>query len=167
MPGAQVSQRDLHAAGGTPAAPSPGALVPQVVAFTPPAGTQTARGQVPNFVNPLSHEGEVTVEHQLPGNMSILASYVVGRTLRLPMFYDSNIAPSTTTRSYDVTNLTGATQSSFTVPFYTTRINTTTGPVLTGASDVNAWYNSLVITLRRRMTAGLEVSGELHSVQGH
>jgi outer membrane receptor protein involved in Fe transport len=143
--------------GGAPAAPFPGALVPLVVPFTPPAGTQTARGQVPDFVNPLSHEGEVTVEHQLPGNMSILASYVVGRTLRLPMFYDSNIAPSTTTRSYDVTNAAGVTQSSFTVPFYTTRLNPTTGPVLTGVSDVNAWYNSLVITLRRRMSAGLEV----------
>jgi hypothetical protein len=140
-----------------PVAPFAGALVPQVVPFTPPSGTQTARGQVPNFVNPLSHQGEVTVEHQLPGNMSILASYVVGRTLRLPMFYDSNIAPATTTRSYDVTNAAGATVSSFTVPFYTTRLNPTTGPVLTGSSDVNAWYNSLVITLRRRMSAGLEV----------
>jgi hypothetical protein len=145
--------------GLAPGAPFPGALVPQIVPFTPPSGTQTARGQVPNFVNPLSHQGEVTVEHQLPGNTTISASYVVGRTLRLPMFYDSNIAPSTTTRSYDVTNASGATVSSFTVPFYTTRLNPTTGPVLTGASDINAWYNSLVITLRRRMRAGLEVVG--------
>jgi hypothetical protein len=142
--------------GGSPSAPFSGALTPQVVPFTPPAGTQTARGQVPDFVNPLSHQGEVTVEKELHGNMSILASYVVGRTLRLPMFYDSNIAPSTTTRSYDVTDTTGATQSSFTVPFYTTRLNPTTGPVLTGVSDVNAWYNSFVLTLKRRMSHGLE-----------
>ena len=66
---------------------------------------------MPDWVNPMVHEGEVTVEHQLPKNMSISGSYVVSRALRLPMFFDSNIAPSTTTRSYDVTDLAGATQS--------------------------------------------------------
>jgi len=80
----------------------------------------------------------------------------MSRAMRLPMFYDSNIAPSTQTRSYDVTDLSGATQNSFTVPFYTSRINTTTGPILTGVSDVNSWYNSFVLTVRKRMSGGLE-----------
>src|SRR5450759_3964410 len=75
--------------------------------------------------------------------------------MRLPMFYDSNIAPSTTTRSYDVTDLSGSTQSTFSVPFYTTRLNAT-GPILTGASDVNSWYNSFVLTFRKRMSGGVE-----------
>jgi TonB dependent receptor-like, beta-barrel len=145
--------------GGVPTAPFPGALTPVVAPFTPPSGTQTARGQTPDFVNPMVHEGELVVEHQLPKNMSISGAYVVSRALRLPMFYDSNIAPATTTRTYDVTNLTGATQSSFTVPFYTTRLNPTTGPVLTGVSDVNSWYNSFVVTLRKRMSGGLEFVG--------
>jgi hypothetical protein len=142
--------------GAAPTAPFAGALTPTVTNFTPPALTQTTRGQVPDWVNPMVHEGEVTVEHQLPKNMSVSGSYVMSRALRLPMFYDSNIAPSTTTRSYDVTDLTGATQSSFTVPFYTSRINTTTGPILTGASDVNTWYNSFVLTVRKRMSTGVE-----------
>jgi hypothetical protein len=142
--------------GATPTAPFAGALVPTVVPFTPPSGTQTARGQAPDWVNPMVHEGEVTVEHQLPKNMSISGSYVMSRALRLPMFYDSNIAPSTSTRSYDVTDLGGATQSTFTVPFYTTRLNPTTGPVLTGVSDVNSWYNSFVLTFRKRMSGGVE-----------
>jgi hypothetical protein len=72
------------------------------------------------------------------------------------MFYDSNIAPTTQTRSYDVTSVAGSTLSSFTVPFYTARINTNTGPILTGVSDVNSWYNSFVLTFRKRMSAGLE-----------
>ena len=42
------------------------------------------------------------------------------------------------------------------MPFYTSRINTTTGPILTGVSDVNSWYNSLVLTFRKRMSDGLE-----------
>jgi hypothetical protein len=142
--------------GGTPAAPFAGALTPAVVPFAPPAGTQTARGQTPDWVNPMVHEAEVTVEHQLPKNMSVSGSYVMSRAMRLPMFYDSNIAPATTTRNYDVTDFGGATQSTFNVPFYTSRINTTTGPVLTGVSDVNSWYNSFVLTFRKRMSGGLE-----------
>ena len=142
--------------GGAPVAPFPGALTPVVTNFAPPALTQTTRGQQPDWVNPMVHEGEVSVEHQLPKNISISGSYVFSRALRLPMFYDSNIAPSTTTRTYDVTTLAGATDSTFTVPFYTSRINTNTGPILTGVSDVNSWYNSFVLTLRKRMSAGVE-----------
>ncbi len=145
--------------GGAPVAPFAGALTPKVVTFAPPALTQTSRGQVPDFHNPLSHQGEVTVERELPFKSSISASYVVGRTLRLPMFYDANIAPSTTTRSYDVTSTAGATQSSFTVPFYNSRINTNTGPILVGVSDVNAWYNSMAITFKKRMNKGVEIIG--------
>ena len=145
--------------GATPTAPFNGALTPVVVPFAPPALTQTTRGQVPDWVNPMVHEGEVTVEHQLPKNMSVSGAYVVSRALRLPMFYDSNIAASTTTRSYDVTDLSGATQSTFAVPFYTSRINTTTGPILTGVSDVNSWYNSFVLTVRKRMSQGVEFVG--------
>lgn len=141
--------------GATPTAPFAGALTPVVTSFAPPALTQTTRGQVPDWVNPMVHEGEVTVEHQLPANMSVSGSYVVSRAMRLPMFYDSNIAPSTTTRSYDVTDLSGSTQSTFSVPFYTTRLNAT-GPILTGVSDVNSWYNSFVLTFRKRMSGGVE-----------
>jgi len=141
--------------GGKPQAPFAGALTPQVTTFAPPALTQTTRGQVPDFVNPLVHEGEVVVEHQLLGSMSISASYVFSRALRLPMFIDTNLQPAIATKSYDITNTAGATQSTVTEPFYTTRIDPT-GPILTGFSDVNSWYNSMVLTLHRRMSHGLE-----------
>lgn len=145
--------------GGAPVAPFAGAITPRVTTFTPPALTQTTRGQVPDFHNPMSHQGEVTFEQELPYKSTISASYVMGRTLRLPMFYDANIAPASQTRSYDVTNNTGATQSTFSVPFYTTRLNPTTGPILTGVSDVNAWYNSFVLTVKKKMNKGLEFIG--------
>jgi hypothetical protein len=141
--------------GGAPSAPFAGALTPQVTPFTPGANTATTRGQSPDWVNPLVHEGEFTVEHQLPSSMSVSAAYVFSRGLHLPMFLDSNLAPTTATKSYDVTNSTGATQNAITVPFYTARIDPT-GPILTGYSDVNSWYNSLVLTFHRRMDHGLE-----------
>jgi hypothetical protein len=142
--------------GPTPAAPFPGALTPQVVTFTPPAATQVTRGMSPDWVNPRTHEGEVTLERELPGALSGSIGYVVSRSLHLPIFYDANLAPSTTTKSYDILNSSGATTETYTVPFYTTRINTNTGEVFVGSSDVNAWYNSMVLTLRRPMRHGLE-----------
>ncbi|MGA3019272.1 MAG: TonB-dependent receptor [Bryobacteraceae bacterium] len=141
--------------GPTPTAPFTGALTPQVVAFNPPAATQLTRGMAPDWVNPRTHEGEVTLEQQLPGSLSGSVAYVVSRSLHLPIFYDANLAPSTSTKSYDILS-NGQTAQTYTVPFYTSRINTNTGDIFVGASDVNAWYNSMVLTLRRPMRHGLE-----------
>jgi len=138
------------------AAPFTGALTPQVVTFTPPAATQVTRGMAPDWVNPRTHEGDVTLERQLPGFLSGSIAYVVSRGLHLPIFYDANLAPSTTTKSYDIVNAGGTTAQTYTVPFYTSRINTNTGEVFVGSSDVNSWYNSMVLTLRRPMRHGLE-----------
>lgn len=138
------------------AAPFPGALTPQVTSFTPPAGTQAARGQSPDWANPMVHEGEVTIERQLPGGIGASASYVVSRGLRLPIFVDANLAPSTTTKSYDILTSAGSTAQTFTVPFYTSRINTNTGQIYVGYSDVNSWYNSMVLSVRRPLRHGLE-----------
>ena len=143
--------------GGAPTAPFAGALTPQVTPFSPPSATQTSRGQSPDWVNPLVHEGEFVVEHQLPGGISASVSYIFSRGLRLPMFIDTNIAPSTTTRTYTVIGPTG-TSSTITEPFYTSRIDPT-GPVLTGFSDVNSWYNSMVVTFRKSMAHGFEFTG--------
>jgi outer membrane receptor protein involved in Fe transport len=142
--------------GPTPAAPFAGALTPQVVTFTPPALTQLTRGQAPDWVNPRIHEFNLTLEQQLPGNLSASVAYVGSRGLHLPIFVDANLAPSTQTKTYDILNASGATAQTYTVPFYTARINTNTGGIFVGYSDVNSWYDSMVITLRRPMRHGFE-----------
>ncbi len=137
------------------AAPFAGAITPQVTTFAPPAATQLTHGLVPDFVNPMVHEGDVTFERQLPGNTSITAAYVFSRGMHLPMFVDTNLQPSTTTHSYDVVDASGNTTQSVTYPFYTKRVDPT-GVVLTGFSDVNSWYNSMVLTFRKPASHGLE-----------
>jgi Carboxypeptidase regulatory-like domain/TonB dependent receptor len=137
-------------------APFPGALTPTVTNFTPPAGTNLVHGLSPDFVNPLVHEGDVTFEMQLPMNMSFTAAYVVSRALHLPVFVDANLAPATKTRSYDITDRTGATQETITLPFYSSRIDSGVGDILNGYSDVNSWYNSMVLTVRKSMSHGFE-----------
>jgi hypothetical protein len=142
--------------GPTPQAPFTGALTPHVVTFTPNAATQLAHGLVPDFVNPLVHEGEFTIEQQLPGHVSLSAGYLFSRGLHLPVFVDANLAPATTTHTYDILNSSGSVAQSITLPFYTQRLNPQTGDILNGYSIVNSWYNALVISVRRPMSHGFE-----------
>jgi hypothetical protein len=138
------------------AAPFAGALTPQVNTFTPPALTQLTRGMAPDWVNPRVHEGEVTVERELPGSISASVAYVVSRGLHLPIFVDANLAPSSTSKTYDLLTSAGSQTGTYTLPYYTGRINTNTGGIFVGYSDVNSWYNSMVISVKRPMRHGLE-----------
>jgi hypothetical protein len=145
--------------GGAPQAPFPGALTPQVTPFTPPAGTQLAHGVTQDFVNPLVHEADLTVEQQLPGKMSLSIGYLFSRALHLPVFVDGNLGPTTTTHNYQILNSSGAVVGTDTEPFYTAanRINPSTGVILVGQSVLNSIYNAAVITLRKPMAHGLEL----------
>jgi hypothetical protein len=142
--------------GAPPAAPFAGAVTPQVVTFNPPALAQASRGQVPDWRNPSAYTGDVTVERQLPGAISVSAAYVFSRGLHLPIFNDSNLAPATATKSYDILSTSGATMQTYTVPFYTNRIDTGTGIITTAYPSVNSWYNSFVLTARKQMRHGIE-----------
>ena len=145
--------------GPTPQAPFPGALTPTVTTFTPPANGQLVRGMTRDFVNPLVHEGEVTIEHQLPGNMAITGEYLFSRGLRLPVFVDSNLGAPIGTHTYAVVNsASSAITKSITVPWYPAgdRVDPTVGDILTGYSVVNSWYNALVISLKKPMSHGVE-----------
>jgi hypothetical protein len=151
------------------AAPFAGALTPTVgiPGGTLPASSAAAHGMTPDFASPAAHEGEVTIERQLPGRMSFSASYLLTRGLHLPASYDSNVAPTTVTRSYDVLSSSGATALTATVPWYGPaigtvpagpgRIDSGTGLILNQASVINSWYNGLVLTLRKPMSHDVEL----------
>jgi len=131
------------------------------------------RGIVPDFVSPRAYQGEVAFERQLPGNISFSASYILTRGVHLPVYYDTNIAPTTLTKSYDVlagSTGTPATTLTSTVPFFTTRLNPATGPVtgpiLAAFSVANSWYNGVVLSIRKPMSHGVEVLANYTLSQG-
>lgn len=117
-------------------------------------------GLSPNFVPPISHEADLSVEQQLPGHFTLKVGYVGTRAEHLPVFIDANLlgqAP-TAQRTYQVTGYNGQI-SSYTLPFYTTaaRINPNISSLNTGFSVANLWYNSLVSELHRAFGNGLEI----------
>jgi hypothetical protein len=139
-----IAQNPFPAAGAAPTA----GLIPSF------------HGLSPNFVPPLSHEMDFSVEQQLPGKMSLQIGYVGTRATRLPIFTDGNLIGQTPhgLRTYTVTGYNGVV-TSYTLPFYlaSDRINTTVGSLDTGFSSANLWYNSLATTLRRPFANGLEL----------
>jgi hypothetical protein len=142
------------------AAPFAGALVTTVgiPGGTLPAASTAVHGMVPDFVNPTAHEAEVTLERQLPGRMTVSATYLMTRGLHLPASYDANVAPSAQTASYDVLSAAGgATALTATVPFYNARIDSASGLILNQYSIINTWYNGLVLSLRKPMSHDLEL----------
>jgi hypothetical protein len=144
------------------AAPFAGALTPSVVI---PAGglatsVQAIHAMAPDFVNPVAHEVELTIERQLPGRMSLSATYLLTRANHLPADWDVNVAPTTKTASYDVLSgsaIGASTVLTATVPFYTSRLDNLSGLMLTQFSVVNSWYNGLVLTLKKPMSHDLEL----------
>ena len=141
------------------AAPFTGALTPQVVntgaALTPLA----IRGLDPDYSNPYSHSYDLGIEQELPYHVALTVGYVGNHAARLPVFIDTNVKPATQTKSYDVVDKTGKTLSVVTLPWYTQRVTYDTANILTGFSNIDSWYNSMVITVKKPMSHGIELLG--------
>jgi hypothetical protein len=124
-------------------------------------GAQSFHGLDPNFVPPLAHEMNLSVEQQVPGKMSLQVGYVGTRGMRLPVFVDANLVGQTPhgARTYNLVDSSATLIKQITVPVYvpTDRINTSLASFNTGFSVANTWYNSMAVTVRRPFSNGLEV----------
>ena len=77
--------------------------------------------------------------------------------MRLPRFVDTNVQPATTSKSYDIVDSSGKTLETVSVPWYTSRVTAATASLLMGFSDMNTWYHSMVVTVKKPMSYGLQV----------
>jgi hypothetical protein len=124
-------------------------------------GAQSFHGLDPNFVPPLAHEAQFSIEQAMPGKMSLSIGYVGTRALRLPVFVDANLIGQTPhgIRTYDVLNSSNQVVKALTVPVYlqSDRRNGLLAGYNTGFSVANTWYNSMAVTVRRPFANGFEV----------
>jgi hypothetical protein len=150
--------------GGFPAFTPPGPAPINLVTGTPtaavnpglPALTLNVRGADPNFLNPFTHSYDLAVEQQLPLHSTFSIGYVGTRGMRLPIYVDTNVDPtSAITRPYYYQ--TAGSSVPITIPIYTRRISNNTGSVLTGFSDVNTWYHSMAVSIRKPISYGVEI----------
>ena len=140
------------------AAPFSGAVAPVVQGGTGATlAPLAARGLDPGFKNPYSHSFDVAVDQEFPGRFALSLGYVANRGMRLPRFIDTNVQRATESKSYDIVDANGVTQSTVTLPWYTQRVTYSTAAMLAGFSDINSWYHSMVVTVKKPMEHGLEV----------
>jgi hypothetical protein len=141
----------LYPTGGT----APAVLGPTLL------GAQSFHGLDPNFVPPLAHQADLSIEQALPGKMTMSLGYVGTRALRLPVFLDANLIGQTPhgLRTYDVLNSANQVTRVLTVPVYlqSDRRQANLTQYNTGFSVANTWYNSLAVTLRRPFSNGVEI----------
>ena len=122
------------------------------------------RGIDPTSRRPRAYEAQVAIERQLPGTMSLSASYVFTRGIHLPSTVDANIVNRGLTKSYDVVDASGATTVVSTVPFYgntgtTTdgRVDSLAGPIISQFTGVNSRYSGMILSLHKPMSHGVEI----------
>ena len=149
----------------------------------------------PSLRRPRVYSVNVAIEQQLPWQMNLSVSYSFTRGIALPGGLDFNISPAnfdsnfcssalsggtqtcglTITKSYDIVDANGASQSFITLPFYSSRAAIAAGAgvvatpsysdrvdprvaVLNGnKSVINSVYNGMVVTLRKPLSHGFEV----------
>ena len=124
----------------------------------PAPGKISARGIDPNFKNPESMSWDLAVEQVLPLHTTFSISYVGNRALRLPIFVDTNVDPaSAVNRQYYYFQTATSQPQIINLPYYSARLSPNSGSILTGFSDVNSNYHSLVFTIRKPFSHGLEI----------
>jgi hypothetical protein len=130
---------------------------------TPPSAVTTTTSAMVfdrRFRLPAGQQGSLTVEREVGAGVIASATYLMNIDRQLPNSVDINIAPATTTKTFQLQGGTGAVGvrdgETFVVPFYSQRVNTSFGPVTDIVSNVDASYNAMVLEGRRRLRGGFE-----------
>jgi hypothetical protein len=138
----------------SPTATAP--IYPNIVSTANPPAVSNITAFAPGFKNPFAYEADLSVQQQLGWNTVLGIAYLGSFGRQLPTFVDSNIAPSTTTKTYSFVNgpLNG---DKWTVPVYTTRINPAYNALSLVSSTITSNYNALAATLDHRLSQGVQI----------
>jgi hypothetical protein len=120
----------------------------------------------PKFANPITYQGEFSIEREIFRNFSLSAIYMMNRGQRMPVFLDTNLpAPVTQTYTLCGTALNGTATScanpvgTLTIPFFSgPRPNPNFGFMTDVASVVNTWYHGLVLQANKRFSHGIQLN---------
>jgi len=112
------------------------------------------------FRTPMVQQGSFSVERGVGGGVIASASYLMNIDHQLTGSVDINVAPSSSTKMFQIeggTNAAGVqAEEIFAVPVYTGRRSDNYGPVTAMVSNIGASYNALTLEARRRSRKGLE-----------
>lgn len=143
----QASYNFTPSTAGAPAYPT--------VLTAPPTGVAGNKPDVHFFssdlVRPRVHSVDVTLDKNVPGNITASASYLFSRGHDFPYFRDINLPPATASVAYLVDG-----QNVGSYPFYRgTRPNANFGRMIVMEPAVTTNYHALVLSATKRLSQGL------------
>jgi hypothetical protein len=109
-----------------------------------------------NFKLPQVHETDLALERDLGWNTVFSVSYLGSYGRHLPDFVDANLAPSTSTVTYNVSSGGPITASTYTTKLYTTRPNANYAAMSVIFAGINSNYNALVLDVKHRLSHSIQ-----------
>ncbi|HEX8926936.1 MAG TPA: hypothetical protein VF786_14145, partial [Terriglobales bacterium] len=150
-----------------------GPLFPNYVAADPyssgDAGDVVVLAQ--NLQLPQIHQVSLSLEQQVAKKTVVSVTYLLSLGRELTNFLDTNLDPTSvknvvyTFAADPKSGATGPYDGTLTVPVYTGRIDHRFEQITQVTSNVNASFNGLAVTVRRRMTDGLQF--QVHYTWSH
>lgn len=127
--------------------------------FSPAPGSTSITWADENLRNPYTHQANIGIEREIASNLSMTASYVWSRGVRLYGVRDLNIGPLGTPVTYNVNDASGNQVSSFNMPTYRgPRADPRYQRILQIENPGLAYYDGLIFQVNRRFTKGLQMS---------
>jgi hypothetical protein len=125
-----------------------------------PGGSVSLTFADPNFRNPYTIQGDLSVERELTPNLGVTLSYIYSRGVHLLTNRDLNIGPEGPPVSYRVNDASGNQVGTFTTPTYRTanRIDPRYQRIQQIENGGQSWYNAMVVQVNKRMSHGLQGS---------
>jgi hypothetical protein len=113
----------------------------------------------PNFHNPYTEQGNLSIERQVGKMSSLTGSYIFNHGVGLITSRDVNLGGPTGTETYTITNIAGATTGTFTTPIWTaaSKLDNRYSHLYQVENGGNSSYNALALQFHTRTPYGLSM----------
>jgi len=150
-----VFQPNIYVTSSTSGSP----VFPNVFASSTglPSGTVNLSYASPDFHNPYTQQGNVSLERELTHNLGLTVSYIWSRGIGIWTQRDMNLGAPGPTVTYKIQDASGNQVGTYTTPVYITgnKADSRYGKILQVENGGQSWYNGLAVQLRKRMSHGL------------
>ncbi len=125
-----------------------------------PSGTVNLQFASPDFHNPYTQQGNVSIERELARNLGLTVSYIWSRGIGIWTQRDLNLGAPSSPVTYIILDAAGNKTGSYATPVYVSgnKMDRSYGKILQVENGGQSWYNGLAIQLRKRMSRGLSGS---------
>lgn len=119
-----------------------------------PTGTLNLMYATGKLRNPYTKQSTVALERYLGAGVTLTASYIGSRGVKLWTAEDQNLATPTTTATYTMADASGQKVGAFSTLVWTARNSTDSAHAYQVTNGGSSWYRALVLQLHKRMGHG-------------